>query len=674
MTVIASLFALYVSSNFSATMSAIVSHSMPATIESLRLSQQASSLVAAAPRLMAVEDETGRAGVAQDIDAQTQTLYTTIERLRGIDAAQSTEVDTALTALNQQLDALNKAVADRITVSIQRRALALSVRKLHETLLESITPAIDDAYFDLMTTDKASETEATLTRSIGSLRYLYEIQAGVNLLAGLLIESSLVTDSAELSPLRDQIASTTRKIEADLKALAERSPRSKIGGLYQHLAAIASDHGIVGLRENELTRERDAQFAFASALSDAAKLKQAVENLIQQQDTFAQALSARAIWQMRLGRMILLALSAAALIGAGLITWLYVGRSIVHRLTLLSDAMRRIAQGESNVAIEVGGQDEIAEMARSLVVFRQAIGDVSDGRQREAQRAEEWELRSQQLESATEEFESAVNDIVQGLDTASKSMDEYAHAMARTADNHQSEAMAAATASTQATANAATVAQSAEEIALSVEEISRQAHASATISGRASEEARTIITAVEQLTSSVEHINNVSKLIREIAAQTNMLALNATIEAARAGAAGRGFGVVAQEVKGLAAQTEKATGDIEQQLSTIERTTAQAVQAIRGIAGTIAKLNDNALGISAAVHQQDVVTKEIAQTANAAAECAREVSLSIAAVSDAATKTGEVADAVLSAGDALAFRANKLRAEVERFLAQVRVA
>ena len=79
----------------------------------------------------------------------------------------------------------------------------------------------------------------------------------------------------------------------------------------------------------------------------------------------------------------------------------------------------------------------------------------------------------------------------------------------------------------------------------------------------------------------VDQINAVSHLIRDVAAQTNLLALNATIEAARAGDAGRGFAVVAQEVKSLAAQTEKATGDITQQISSIELTTSQVVQAMK---------------------------------------------------------------------------------------------
>jgi len=179
---------------------------------------------------------------------------------------------------------------------------------------------------------------------------------------------------------------------------------------------------------------------------------------------------------------------------------------------------------------------------------------------------------------------------------------------------------------------------------------------------------------VGELAKAAARIGDVVDLIKNIAEQTNLLALNATIEAARAGDAGRGFAVVAQEVKSLAGQTEKATGDITQQISSIEVTTSQVVQAMKAIAGTIAQLDENASDISVAVQQQDAVSKEIARSANAAAERTRDVSMSVVQVSDAAAKTDQVASAVLNAGGELAARSGKLRAEVERFLAQVRVA
>jgi methyl-accepting chemotaxis protein len=672
MTVICSMVVWFASTDTANTLSEIVSRSMPATIDSFRLAEATSRLVALAPRLIAVDDEPGRARIAAEIGVQSRALQTQIEALQALDTRGDEDIAAAKAAMDRQLSALGDIVAERIRISDQRRELNRAVRKAHESLLVAITPIIDDANFDLMT--KSEADRAALNQSIDLLRRLLEVQADANQLAGLLIEASMVTDPSRLPPIRDLITSAEHGIAKNLKALPDSEQHARIAALYGKLAALNSDFGIIAQRVNELKTIGKTEDVYAAALADAAKLRTAIENFIHVQGASANALSARALWQIWLCRIFLVALSLAALAAAGLIAWLYVGRSIAGRLTALGTAMRRIAAGELNAPVPVGGHDEIAEMAQALLVFRKAIEDVTAARQGEVDRAHSAERRRQQIETATMSFETAVNDIIRSLDGASKTMDQCAQIMAEAASHNQCQADATASASQQATSNVNSVAMAAEEIAQSVGEISNQARDSAEMARGASDEAKSIIATVERLAASVGQISNVSNLIRDVAAQTNLLALNATIEAARAGPAGRGFAVVAQEVKTLASQTEKATGDITQQIASIEGTTTNVVEAMRAIAGTIARLDQNANEISIAVQQQDAVSAEIAKSASAAAERTREVSASVAQVSDAASKTGQVAKAVLDAGGELAAKSGRLRAEVERFLGQVRVA
>jgi methyl-accepting chemotaxis protein len=675
-TVLASLFALHVSSDISAILTAIVSRSMPATTESLRLSEEASILVASVPRLMAVQDRGHSEEIARDISTQSHLLSTRLDNLRalGVRQSQSEAIGRSLAVMNQRLAALEEVVSKRQALSAERRALGQSVRKFHEDLLEAITPVIDDATFDVMTRKPLPGDRSTANQATESLRRLFEIEANANLLAGLLIESSLIDDPAKLPPLRDLIATAKRHIVDNLRALPNADQRNRIAPSCERLASLAADDGIVARRLAELNLDRDARLALTTAASEATSLKDAVEALVEEQGSSAQDLSARGVSQADASRVLQIVLSVGALIAAGLVAWLYVGRGIVDRLTRVSGAMQRIAEGELTASVPIDGQDEIAGMARALLVFRQAISDATSARRQEAERGRESEARRQLLEVATQNFEATVNDVVQALDGAAKSMEECAQIMAQTASDNRTQTAASVTASEESAANVGNVAAASEEIALSVEHITRQAHTSADMARRASSQAASVIAAVEQLAASVSEISSVSNLIREVAAQTNLLALNATIEAARAGDAGRGFAVVAQEVKSLAAQTEKATAKITEHIAAIEGTTTEVVEAMRTIAGTITQLDQNSTSIAGAVQEQDAVSKEIANSANAAAVRSREVSASLAHVSDTAATAGELANAVLSAGSGFAARANRLRAEVEHFLAQVRVA
>jgi methyl-accepting chemotaxis protein len=674
MTVIGSLIALYTFNNIGWTTTEIVSRSTPAMVLSLRLADETSTLLATAPRLMAVTDELQRAGVASELSDKEQNLAGLIERLRETTGSQNLDIDVAQGAMTDRLYALNRAVAERIAISNQRQSMALSVRKVHEEFLEVITPVIDDANFELVIASKAAGVKGASVEQVELLRRALEVQAEVNLLAGLLTEASMATERARLQPLRDLIDAAQRKIDANLKAMPNSEQRSKLAELYGKMAAIAGKEGIIALRNRELMSRQDAESVFADTQSEAVRLKQAVDRLVEFHNGNTQLLASRAEEEIRSGKLLLIALALAALMGAILVAWLYVERSLVRRLGLLSNAMRQIASGDTSAEIPQDGRDEIADMASALIVFRNATVEVGAARTNEHQRSRQAETRRQQVDAAMTNFERAVSDIVGALDRASKNMNDSASTMIMSASSNQAHAAATASAAEEATTNVENLAAAAEEIAHTVDHMSVQVRDSAAAARQAAGDARVVTGVVESLANSVGQVGDISELIRGIAAQTNLLALNATIEAARAGEAGRGFAVVAQEVKSLAAQTGKATESIAQQISSIEETTSRAVDAMKAIAKTIARLDEISSTVAGAVEQQGAVTQDIARSANAVAQGTREVSANVMQGSQAAAEIDQVAGSVSSAAGELSLRSDMLAKAVDQFLTQVRAA
>ncbi|AWL93007.1 methyl-accepting chemotaxis protein [Bradyrhizobium ottawaense] len=350
--------------------------------------------------------------------------------------------------------------------------------------------------------------------------------------------------------------------------------------------------------------------------------------------------------------------------------------SVSRPIVAMTDIMRRLAGGDRAVAIDgVDRKDEIGKMAGAVLVFKESA--IETERLREAQAEGEKsaaEQRKRDMRNLADAFESAVGEIVETVSTASTELEASASTLTRTAERSQTLTTMVASASEEASTNVQSVASASEELASSITEISRQIQESARVASEAVQQARATNERVGTLSKAASRIGDVVELINTIAGQTNLLALNATIEAARAGDAGRGFAVVASEVKALAEQTAKATGEIGQQITSIQGATDESVAAIRQISGTIERLSEISSTIAAAIEEQGAATQEISRNVQQAAQGTHGVSTHITDVQQGATETGSASSQLLSAAQSLSHDSNRLKLEVGKFLSSVRAA
>jgi len=373
-----------------------------------------------------------------------------------------------------------------------------------------------------------------------------------------------------------------------------------------------------------------------------------------------------------------MAIAATILIALALgasVAW-FIGNGIANPLTAMTAAMRRLADGDNEVEVPgVGRVDEIGDMADTVQVFKDnAIEKVRlEADQVERDKRAEQEKREAQLKLA-DELESSVKTVVQSIAGASTEMRSTAESMANTAAQASQQSTAVAGATEQASANVQTVAAASEELSSSVSEISRQISDSRQVTDQAQETSQEATGTIRKLADMAENIGNVVNLINDIAEQTNLLALNATIEAARAGEAGKGFAVVASEVKNLASQTATATEEISGQITGMQSATEDSVKAIEQIRDVIGQLGETANSIAAAVEQQSASTQEISRNAQEAAAGTQEVSSNIATVQGAVTETGSSAQQVLEAAGELSQQSEALDQQMDKFLADIRAA
>jgi len=364
----------------------------------------------------------------------------------------------------------------------------------------------------------------------------------------------------------------------------------------------------------------------------------------------------------------------AALLACAILAILTI-RSISQPLHALRSAMEKIAEGDASINLTgQSARDEIGAMTRATAIFRDQMLARQRASETAAEQAEARSLRAAAISLSVSDFDHAMDEVLSALaqagdnlGTSSGQLDEASRVVARRTQIAQD-------ATETMTNRISTVAAATDELTSSIASITEGTSRAALAADVAIRQVDQTDLRMAELLATSAQIGDVVVLIRQIASQTNLLALNATIEAARAGEAGRGFAIVASEVKTLAAQTQTATEEISRKIEAIQSGATNMSQSIHDMALVVQDMRGIAVEVAAAIRQQDATVAEIATTM---AMLADDASLNLSSVCDtaqAATAADAVAREVGGTAASMRRMATRLSGDVGTFIDRVRAA
>jgi methyl-accepting chemotaxis protein len=369
----------------------------------------------------------------------------------------------------------------------------------------------------------------------------------------------------------------------------------------------------------------------------------------------------------------ILAMLALAIV-SGFTFWVLVVR-VIRPVLSIKDTMISLSNNDASVEPQgLDRRDEVGEMARAVIVFKEnaaerarlAVAQDEDNRHKLE--------RTEAIDSMIGTFEREIEDLMAHVVSANSQLTATSFTLTGNAETTIERSSAVSTAAENASASVQAMAASTEELSSAISEIAEQVARSSETTNLAVQFTGQSTITIARLSSAADGVGQVINLIQDIAEQTNLLALNATIEAARAGDAGKGFSVVAQEVKNLASQTAKATSDIAEKISGIQEASMETAETIVRIDRAMNEISERSVAVASAIEQQRAATQEISSSAQMAANGMMSATENIQYVAASADDTGRTAATIKEVAVHLDEKSVQLRTRIACFLEDVRAA
>ena len=333
--------------------------------------------------------------------------------------------------------------------------------------------------------------------------------------------------------------------------------------------------------------------------------------------------------------------------------WLTV--SITGSIRKVSDSLKEIAQGDGDLTVRIDyvNKDEVGELVHWFNLFLDKLhGSISET----IQSIDSLSQASTQLATSSSTSKSRIQEQSQSIDQVSRSMNEMFETVRHIADYASNASAEASSANSEAETGTVVVKKTIEAI------------------HELADEVKTASKVIDELDAHTSNVGVILDTIRSIADQTNLLALNAAIEAARAGEQGRGFAVVADEVRTLASRTQDSTQEIQQVLEELQRASRGAVEAMqRGMSKAdigveqSSSAGDSLTNISGKVQAINVVNEQIASATEEQAQTSKLIHGYIDETHSIATQVSKDTEVLDEITQAIEVATQKLRQATNQF-------